>query len=211
MIDTIFVIGRAQGEVDIYIDDKSVSSQHAQLVFKNGTLTLINLESKNGIFINSILIDEPTQLKTGDQITFGSFVCSYQDLLSSVMKAQFAPGNSNESILLIHDLSNKRSKYNHWLLKSLIIIGVTILFLGLSFALPQFYLSKNLVRFIFLLSMLQCFSVRYICHWVKLQDLFLFQALRVPNYDCSMSKSKYYECLTPRFPITVPCPSTTSA
>lgn len=142
MKNAIFLIGRAQDEVDIYIDDDSVSSKHAQFVFKDGTLTIIDLESTNGIFINSVRIEKPTLLKPADKVKFGAFECAYQDLLNSVMKAQFQAGKTNDSVRLIDTLSTKKSSVNfNWLFIAAIIAGAVVLIGVLYYVILQFSMS----------------------------------------------------------------------
>ena len=142
MKNAVFIIGRAQDEVDIYIEDDSVSSMHAQLVFENGTLTLIDLASTNGVFINSVRVEKPTLLKSSDKVKFGAFDCAYQDLLNSLMKAQYQEDKTNDSVRLIDTLSAKNSSLNfNWFFIAAIIAGGIVLIGVLYYAISQFSMS----------------------------------------------------------------------
>jgi pSer/pThr/pTyr-binding forkhead associated (FHA) protein len=143
MKNAIFLIGRAQDEVDIYIDDDSVSSKHAQLVVENATLTIIDLESTNGIFINSVRIEKPTLLKNADKVKFGAFDCAYKDLLHSVKKAQFQAGKTNDSVLLIETSSTKKSLNINWLYITAIIAVALVLIGVLSYAAFQSSITER--------------------------------------------------------------------
>ncbi|MBT8495277.1 MAG: FHA domain-containing protein, partial [Deltaproteobacteria bacterium] len=83
------VIPRVPGEAvtvgrlpdnDIYIDDASLSKRHAQLfVRSDGTLAIIDRESKNGTRIGKVKIDPgtPTPVAFGKTIMFGTVRLTY--------------------------------------------------------------------------------------------------------------------------------------
>ena len=65
-------IGRGDG-VDIFIDDEMISRQHAVLrIYPFGKIELVDMESKNGTFINSVRMNPniPVRVKRKDVITF---------------------------------------------------------------------------------------------------------------------------------------------
>ena len=66
-----FIIGRGQ-EADLVLNDPGVSRKHAVLEEKNGRLSVRDLGSLNGIFVNEHFTREFT-LQDGDIITVGSF------------------------------------------------------------------------------------------------------------------------------------------
>ena len=61
------VIGR-HPECDIVIDDASVSRRHANIANDNGVFFVADLESRNGTFVNSSAIHQPTRLFDGAEI-----------------------------------------------------------------------------------------------------------------------------------------------
>jgi hypothetical protein len=54
---------------DIVINDRQVSRVHAQIkICKSNSPAIIDLNSKNGTYVNGEIISEPVQLKDGDEI-----------------------------------------------------------------------------------------------------------------------------------------------
>jgi len=73
------IVGR-KAESDICIDDKSLSKEHAQLfVRSDGTLAIIDKESKNGTRIGKVRIEPglPTPVQFGKTIMFGAVRLTY--------------------------------------------------------------------------------------------------------------------------------------
>ncbi len=67
------MIGR-QLENDVVILDESASRRHAEIVCHQGEVTIRDLGSMNGTFVNHTRIAEPVVLKNGDQIRIGLYV-----------------------------------------------------------------------------------------------------------------------------------------
>lgn len=67
------VLGRDKS-ADVQLDSPYVSRQHAEICFKGGHWSITDLESKNGVFINSYRIQpgKMTPLKNRDQVQIGS-------------------------------------------------------------------------------------------------------------------------------------------
>lgn len=65
------IIGRKE-ESDIHLEEKQVSSNHAELITKNNEVIIKDLGSTNGTSVNGTVITEK-KLQTGDQITIGSY------------------------------------------------------------------------------------------------------------------------------------------
>lgn len=61
----------------LQIDDGSVSSHHAELLFENGEYHLHDLGSTNGTFVNEEQVTDAI-LKHGDEIRFGRIPAVYQ-------------------------------------------------------------------------------------------------------------------------------------
>lgn len=62
------IIGRAE-TADLRIDEASVSRQHAEVVIDGDAITIADLGSSNGTFVNGAKIAAPTELHAGDAIT----------------------------------------------------------------------------------------------------------------------------------------------
>jgi hypothetical protein len=63
-------IGRSS-TCHIVLDDALVSRRHAQFVISRGVVTLEDLESVNGVFLNSRRVKQPEQLRDGDRVQIG--------------------------------------------------------------------------------------------------------------------------------------------
>ncbi len=63
-------VGRVEDNT-IQIEDASVSSHHAEIVFENGSYRLQDKGSTNGTFLNGAPATDAT-LKNGDKVRFGS-------------------------------------------------------------------------------------------------------------------------------------------
>jgi hypothetical protein len=63
-------IGRHDSN-DIPISEQTVTGKHAKIVFENGILTLVDLGSTNGTFVNGVRI-RSQELKSGDRFRLGN-------------------------------------------------------------------------------------------------------------------------------------------
>ena len=68
----ILIAGRSN-QSDILLESSKCSRTHALIRLEANALTLIDLRSKNGTFINNSQVppNKPQQLEDGDQIRFG--------------------------------------------------------------------------------------------------------------------------------------------
>jgi len=64
-------VGRT-GISDFIIDDETVSSRHARLIYKQNQWWVEDMKSTNGTFLNGEQIHIPVVLTTGDLIGFGT-------------------------------------------------------------------------------------------------------------------------------------------
>lgn len=69
-------IGRDPGS-DIFLDDVTVSRNHATLTVTASGATLQDLSSLNGTYVNRRRIDEPETLVDGDEVQIGKFRLAY--------------------------------------------------------------------------------------------------------------------------------------
>ncbi|MDO5066243.1 MAG: FHA domain-containing protein [Propionibacteriaceae bacterium] len=60
-------------ESDVFLDDITVSRHHAKLERAEGRLSVEDLGSLNGTYVNRTLIEGPTQLRHGDEIQIGKY------------------------------------------------------------------------------------------------------------------------------------------
>ncbi|WP_395855483.1 ATP-binding protein [Cystobacter fuscus] len=109
------LIGRTH-ECDVYIPHKSLSRQHARLECSEGRVTLVDLASKNGSFVNGVRI-ERCDIQPGDDIQLGEVPLAFlpNDLSSAATHAPagLSPyDNAGESLdaamlkpTLVRDLS----------------------------------------------------------------------------------------------------------
>jgi DNA-binding CsgD family transcriptional regulator len=65
------VVGRGVG-VDLQLNDESVSRRHASLRLGEDDLSIEDLRSRNGTWVNGTVISSPVCLTLGDRITIGS-------------------------------------------------------------------------------------------------------------------------------------------
>ena len=65
------IIGR-KPESDIHLEEKQVSSSHAELITNNNEVIIRDMDSTNGTSVNGTAVSEK-KLQTGDQITIGSY------------------------------------------------------------------------------------------------------------------------------------------
>lgn len=73
--DDVAVIGR--GSEQLPITDQTVSRKHAELSFNDDAVTLRDLKSSNGTYLNGARLTRPARLKHGDQIRVGATVLVY--------------------------------------------------------------------------------------------------------------------------------------
>lgn len=66
------ILGRDPG-CDEVLDDPRVSRRHVRLTRSPGGLTIEDLDSANGTFVNDVRINTPSTLKAGDRVAIGRF------------------------------------------------------------------------------------------------------------------------------------------
>jgi hypothetical protein len=67
------VVGRSD-QADVRLDDPYASEFHLRLVSQDGTLTVSDLGSTNGTYVNGRRITTPTSLQRGDALQVGKTV-----------------------------------------------------------------------------------------------------------------------------------------
>ena len=72
-----FKIGRGSGN-DLFLEDRTVSRQHACLRYAQGTWFIQDMESTVGTYVNEISVPA-TRLEDGDQIQIGSYLFVFRN------------------------------------------------------------------------------------------------------------------------------------
>lgn len=74
------LLGKARERVDVYLEDISVSRMHARLVKNREEVSLEDLNSTNGTYLNGIQLQpyEKKRLEPGDEIRCGKIVLQYR-------------------------------------------------------------------------------------------------------------------------------------
>lgn len=67
------MVGRGNN-CQIRFDDMNISKEHALIVYENNQLTLMDNQSRNGTFLNGVLINR-SSLKSGDKVSFNQTLC----------------------------------------------------------------------------------------------------------------------------------------
>ena len=76
VFDKDVVVGRSD-KADITLAQPAVSRRHAMLKWADHTCTLVDLESENGTYLNNKPVREPTILRGGDRLIFGSVMVEF--------------------------------------------------------------------------------------------------------------------------------------
>ena len=154
----IYHIGRNQKSNQIFISDISVSSVHAQvLVDDDKNLIIIDLSSKNGIYINNEKISGPTKINKNDVVSIGTYKCSKNDIINAIKKYDF--NNKNQETQNVHLKSSLITNNNFRILRNTKItkkffIGflASILLLVIVFFLVKFLNDQNFLKDMFSVS-----------------------------------------------------------
>jgi DNA-binding winged helix-turn-helix (wHTH) protein len=71
------MVGRMR-DATIQIDSPGVSRAHARIVVHGGDVTIEDLGSKNGTYVNGVRIGTPTGLSDGDELHIGTAVATFR-------------------------------------------------------------------------------------------------------------------------------------
>jgi len=74
----VLVMGRSPG-CDLQIDYPMVSARHARLTVHGGRITIVDMGSSNGTFVNGRRVTRATVVKPGDQLALGSVWMTLSD------------------------------------------------------------------------------------------------------------------------------------
>ncbi len=81
--DRILIVGKKKSQADIILDEAAVSRIHARLEYHQGGYYVMDLDSRNGTYLNGVRLAprEQTEIRDGDRIAFAniSFRASAED------------------------------------------------------------------------------------------------------------------------------------
>ena len=69
-------IGRGQGN-DVALPSPSVSRFHADIMRDKDGFWIVDLNSSDGVLVNSIRISAPTRIQSGDLISIGDYILRF--------------------------------------------------------------------------------------------------------------------------------------
>ncbi len=89
------LIGRSP-QCDIYINSPGISKEHAKIVVQNGHITLVDLNSTNGTFVNGIRIQKQ-KLKLTDKISIFDIMMGFESNQPRAQIPSISPFPTNSS------------------------------------------------------------------------------------------------------------------
>jgi DNA-binding winged helix-turn-helix (wHTH) protein len=84
------IVGRAE-DADVCIDHESVSRRHARLVASTDRVTVEDLGSKNGTYVNHERVRGSRPLRDGDRVQFGSVGMTFRTRSSGTTTRSITP------------------------------------------------------------------------------------------------------------------------
>jgi pSer/pThr/pTyr-binding forkhead associated (FHA) protein len=102
--DASSIVGRSDN-CDLRVDSSSLSREHARISFRKGAVSVQDLHSTNGTFVNERQIFEETALKVGDVVRFGQerFALQSESSDATVMFDQKSLGKLADSAMMVED------------------------------------------------------------------------------------------------------------
>jgi metalloendopeptidase OMA1, mitochondrial len=143
MSQVLFHIGRSKRKNQLFIDHKSVSSIHAQIIVEDGEVSIVDLNSSNGTYINYKKIDKIKTIEDSDIISFGSFDCTKKDLLNAAQKFEYKNNVITNNIKLISSINSNNQEEPFYKKHTLKIIVSTLILLCLVLLASLFYKNQN--------------------------------------------------------------------
>ena len=134
----VITVGRSQNN-DIVIDDPYVSKTHCQIVKDdNGRVSIIDINSRNGVYINGVKAHGKVYLKTTDIVRIGNTTLPWRQYFNESFTPS-APPVQNETPSAPRNLDTKPSIIGYIAL-ALSIIGF------LSFSAPWLILTSVVIN-----------------------------------------------------------------
>lgn len=111
---TIIVIGR-DTDNDIVINDPHISRHHLQLVKDdNGSISIIDLDSTNGVFVNGQKIAGETKLQPSDIVTIGSITVPWIEYVKTN----------------VHESESKKSRRKYYVILAVLLVVIVAFVIG---------------------------------------------------------------------------------
>lgn len=102
----IIRIGRSSTN-DVVISNSIISSQHATLtVSSGGKVTIKDLNSKNGVYVNDKRISSETELAPGDKVCLGNYLLDWRRMIRQPQKTVVNTHRGN--IIIPSDIKNQK-------------------------------------------------------------------------------------------------------
>jgi pSer/pThr/pTyr-binding forkhead associated (FHA) protein len=147
-MEKLYHIGRDKINNEIFIIDDSISLSHAQVfIDKNINLTIIDLSSKNGVFVNNNKIISPYKLEDQDTIRLGSISFTKENLLKAIKL--YENNDLKKNIPLASTVQKVKSKEiikNKYSSKKFIFIILIALAISITLIGGYYYNSQNEIR-----------------------------------------------------------------
>jgi pSer/pThr/pTyr-binding forkhead associated (FHA) protein len=112
MSQVVFNVGRNRRKNHLFVEDKSVSNNHAQVVIKDGIVSIVDLGSSNGTFVNYKRINGEVTVGDNDVITFGTYKCTRRDLVNAAQKFEYKNHVITNNIKLLSSLPSNEKPLN---------------------------------------------------------------------------------------------------
>jgi pSer/pThr/pTyr-binding forkhead associated (FHA) protein len=102
--DASSIVGRSDN-CDLKIESSNLSREHARIHLRNGEVSVQDLHSTNGTFVNERQIFEETPIKVGDVVRFGQerFALQSETSDATVMFDQKSLGKLADSAMMVED------------------------------------------------------------------------------------------------------------
>lgn len=146
MSQVVFNVGRNRRKNHLFVEDKSVSNNHAQVVITDGVVSIVDLGSSNGTFVNYKKIIGEVIITHVDVITFGSYKCTKKDLINAAQKFEYKNHVITNNIKLLSSLPSNDKQNNHNKNKVVTIIVVTILVLTSLVAINYLFGIDSIIK-----------------------------------------------------------------
>lgn len=78
LLDQETITAGRHPQSDIFLDDVTVSRNHAKLTLRGGHVWLSDMKSLNGTYVNRALIDGEVALRSDDEVQIGKFRLVYR-------------------------------------------------------------------------------------------------------------------------------------
>jgi hypothetical protein len=125
---TALMLGR-DDDCDVSIKDVNVSRTHATVMLSGATVTVDDKGSHNGVFIDGVRLDKPTELKVGSKVTVG-----YQTFVLQVASIESAPIRAfKKKLLSIQGLPEHDKaliKYPSLFMEALLVTAIALAVVG---------------------------------------------------------------------------------